>query len=101
MPGRIEAVHQGPLTLRMMPLGAITCVARLVRVFYSKDCPPPDLPPLAVPWWCGPYAWLFVDAQAIEPVPCRGMQKIWTVPVATADEVRRRWKMAREAAKDG
>lgn len=33
------------------------------------------------PWWIGPYGWLLDDVRALpEPVPCRGMQKLWRVP---------------------
>lgn len=32
------------------------------------------------PWWVGPVGWLLDDVIAIEPVPCRGAQGLWTVP---------------------
>lgn len=32
------------------------------------------------PWWIGPVGILLIEATAIEPVPCKGMQGYWTVP---------------------
>lgn len=32
------------------------------------------------PWWIGPVGWLLDDVIAIEPIPCRGAQGLWTVP---------------------
>lgn len=33
------------------------------------------------PWWCGPVGWLLDEVQALpEPVPCRGMLGLWTLP---------------------
>lgn len=47
------------------------------------------------PWFFGGVGWLIGDAVAIEPVPCRGFQKLWKVPDAIADEVRARFRVAR------
>lgn len=52
----------------------------------------------ATPWWMGPIGWVLDNVTAIDPVPCRGAQKLWRVPDPAADEVRRRWKEARHAA---
>lgn len=33
-------------------------------------------------WWGGPYGWLIDDVQALpEPIPCKGRQGLWDVPV--------------------
>lgn len=49
-------------------------------------------------WWMGGIGWLLDDVTAIEPVPCKGAQGLWTVPPDVADEVRRRWRAARRVA---
>lgn len=50
------------------------------------------------PWWAGPVGWLLDDVTAIDPVPCKGAQGLWTVPPAIAAEVRKRWDAARAAS---
>lgn len=51
------------------------------------------------PWARGPFLWVLEDVTAIDPpVPCRGLQKLWTVPAAEADTVRERYRAARRAA---
>jgi hypothetical protein len=88
---RIQAVHgDRPLTLRMLPLGAITCVARLARVVTSGD----DLSEKARPWFFGPFGWVFEDVQEFEAIPCRGFQKLWVIPPDVASRVRAAWKLA-------
>lgn len=47
------------------------------------------------PWFFGPYGWLLRDVVAIEPVPCRGFQKLWALPAAVEAEVRRRVEVPR------
>lgn len=33
------------------------------------------------PWWCGPVGWLLDEVQALpEPIPCKGMLGLWTLP---------------------
>lgn len=32
------------------------------------------------PWFTGPIGWTLEDVVAIEPVPCRGSQGLWTLP---------------------
>lgn len=32
------------------------------------------------PWWVGPVGWYFRDLVAIEPVPCKGAQGLWSLP---------------------
>ena len=87
---RLDAVHTGELTLRMLPLGAIVAVARVTGYVG------PDGPHCVDPWFCGPYGWHLDDVQEIDPpVPCRGMQKVWVVPNDVAAVVRERWAAAR------
>ncbi len=71
------------------PVGAIVGIVRIARV-----CGPDDVPPEQTQWAFGPWCWLLDEVRAIEPVPCRGHQKLWRVPDDVADEVRRRWKKA-------
>lgn len=46
-------------------------------------------------WWIGPVGWLLDDVLAIEPVPCRGAQGLWTVPADVEALVRARVEEAR------
>lgn len=50
-----------------------------------------------LPWFCGPFGWLLDEAVAIAPVPCRGRQKLWTLPDDVECVVRERWDAARAA----
>lgn len=50
----------------------------------------------ADPWFFGPVGWMLGGAVAIEPVPCRGWQKLWAVPMEIADQVRARFAAARQ-----
>jgi hypothetical protein len=50
----------------------------------------------ASPWAAGPFLWVLEDVVRIDPpVPCRGFQKLWTVPPAITDVVRERFVVAR------
>ncbi len=71
------------------PSGVIVGVVRIARV-----CGPDDVPPEQIRWAFGPHCWVLDQVRAIEPVPCRGHQKLWRVPDATAEQVRARWKAA-------
>lgn len=51
------------------------------------------------PWFFGPVGWQLGDAVAIEPVPCRGAQKLWRVPADVADAVRAAFRKARGSAR--
>jgi hypothetical protein len=36
-------------------------------------------------WFFGPYGWILDDIrELVEPIPCRGRQKLWTVPTPLA-----------------
>lgn len=86
-----------------LPLGAVVAVARVVgyvedvgsdiRAFGGRPSWAPADPTLLYGsgwWFLGPYGWLLDDvARLSEPVPCRGMQKVWSLPrdVAQAVEV--------------
>lgn len=42
------------------------------------------------PWFFGPFGWLLADPVAFDPVPCRGAQGLWALPVEVEAEVSRR-----------
>jgi hypothetical protein len=73
------------------PKAVITCVAKLAEVVTSYRCSR---------WRSGTrYAFRLEDVvRLLEPVPCRGGQKLWTVPAAIYCQVRGQWKRAREAS---
>ena len=53
------------------PQGAIVATATLADVVTESDSP----------WFRGPYGWVLADVVALaEPVPCKGRQRLWTVP---------------------
>jgi hypothetical protein len=41
------------------------------------------------PWLSGPYGWVLEDPRSLrEPIPCKGAQRLWTVPGAIEEEIR-------------
>jgi hypothetical protein len=51
----------------------------------------------ASPWATGPWLWVLRDIVPIAPVPCRGFQRLWTVPDDVAGKVREAYRAARAA----
>lgn len=40
-------------------------------------------------WWMGPYGWVLSDPVPLkEPVPARGLQKLWRVPAEVLEQIR-------------
>jgi hypothetical protein len=92
--------------------GAIVAVAHLAGAVQVAEAEPGRLAVVRVlgdvvahapeaaasPWARGEWLWVLADVVAIEPVPCRGLQKLWTVPSNVADQVRERYAAARRAA---
>lgn len=74
--------------------GAIIAVVKLERFVKRAE----DLPEHQRRWFSGPFGWLFSEQVAIDPVPCKGAQGLWTVPSSAYDAVRRRYAEARRAA---
>lgn len=69
------------------PVSAIECLVRFGgAVTHSED-----------KWFFGPYGWVLTEAVMIEPVPCRGFQKLWGVPDELLETVRVRFAAARAA----
>ena len=52
---------------------------------------------ISSPWFFGPVGWVIDDAVSIAPVPCRGRQRLWTLPADVERVVRERWGEARAA----
>lgn len=52
----------------------------------------------ASPWASGPWLWVLQGVVAIDPpIPCRGFQKLWSVPAPIAEQVRKAIKARRAA----
>ena len=66
-----------------LPMGAIVAVARYQGLVMEDD---------ENEWFCGPYGWQLDDVRAIEPVPCRGFQRLWKIPDDVLAVVRERWR---------
>jgi hypothetical protein len=65
-------------------LGAIVAVARLEAIVTDSEDP----------WFYGPYGWVLRDITSIEAVPCRGAQRLWSLPRETLHQVRANFKKA-------
>ena len=85
---KIGADCPHPVSVRTMPYGAIVGVARVTGWVRESESP----------WFVGPVGWVLDDVVAIDPVPCRGAQGLWTVPDDVLAIVRERWKAARASA---
>lgn len=74
------------ITLGDAIIPGIFAVCRLGPVFTSS----PDY------WFDGPFGWRLDDLVPLpEPVPCRGAQKLWSVPEAAVRTVREGFRRAR------
>lgn len=76
--------------------GAVIGIATVERVVRSTATPgfdsshPGTLTDYERLWYFGPYGWLLRDVVRLsKPVPCRGFQLFWTLPVDVQAEVRR------------
>lgn len=72
----------------VFPTGIIA-VAKLGRVVeHSAD-----------PWFEGPFGWVLSDLVAMpKPIPCRGAQKLWTLPRDVHERVRVAYREAKQCA---
>jgi hypothetical protein len=63
---------------RMKLQSAIVCTAVIAAVVRES----------ANPWFAGPIGWVLRDVETlVTPVPCRGMQGLWTVPPQVEAEI--------------
>lgn len=67
---------------RVWTHGAIVAVARLHRVVTESDSP----------WFFGPFGWELTDVRAIQPVSCKGRQRLWRLPQDVEQVVLRRYR---------
>lgn len=74
----------------LIPFGAIVAVAEGISCHHAGDCQRPWQRGGCSPWGArGQYHWSWTALHVLaEPVPCRGYQKLWTVPENTERAVR-------------
>jgi hypothetical protein len=78
------------------PMGALVGIVTLTGAHHAMRCTRNALPrnTYCSPWAVGlQYHWELSHPQAIEPIPCRGMQGVWDVP----DDAAAILRAAREA----
>lgn len=64
--------------------GAVVAVATVGGTFYDRR----EVP--ANPWFSGPIGWHLACVKALQtPIPCRGAQGLWTLPLEVELEIRR------------
>jgi hypothetical protein len=68
----------------------VATVANAVRVGAVNARHHPDrLTEAERRWFVGPWGWVLRDVRALpEPVPCRGYQMLWTLPLDVEEQVR-------------
>lgn len=76
---------------------AIVAVAVIDRIVDSAD----DSPGWDDPWFVGAFGWYLRDVVKIDPVPCKGAQKLWEVPAPVLRQVRTNWRAARDRVVNG
>jgi hypothetical protein len=81
------AIHTAMPEADAFVMGAVVAVAKLVSVVTESDDP----------WFRGPYGWVLSEVTAIEPVVCRGYQKLWPLDQPTLALVRARFAQALKA----
>lgn len=81
-------------TRKEITQAAIVAVAVIDRIWDSAD----DSPGWDDPWFVGAFGWVLRDVVRIDPVPCKGAQKLWEVPAPVLERVRANWREAKRAA---
>jgi len=70
--------------------GAILGVVRFRSIRRMISPVPPEWPSAIGDWACGPWLWEIDEVVALRsPVPCRGMQRLWNLPLRIEREVER------------
>lgn len=93
----VELLGSNAPPLEKRPSG-IVGIARIVGVVHDESDDEHFaslMDPEDEKWFFGPIGWVLRNAIAIPTVECRGMQKLWTVPRAIAEEVERRARAAK------
>lgn len=88
-----------------MTTGAIVGVAKLTGVITVEGAkvdaiehPDPGGKLRSSPWLTGPFGWVLEEQRPfLEPVPCRGMQGIWSVPEELRPQLELQWKRSASA----
>lgn len=70
--------------------GAIVAVGILDRVTTNED----DSLAWDDPWFMGAYGWYFREVVKIDPVTCKGAQKLWVVTPKILAQVRENYRVA-------
>jgi hypothetical protein len=73
---------------QVLPSGAVVGVAKLVTV---TECDPD-------PWFFGPIGWVLGEVAAVDPIPCRGHKKLWTLPPDVLETLRTALRAQRRPA---
>ncbi len=83
-----ESPFREALQGHQIPRGAIVAVVRLTGCLRTTDSQP-SYPECAFGNYDdGRFAWVLERVRAIEPVPCRGRQRLWDVPEDVEARVR-------------
>lgn len=68
------------------PPGMIIAIARYCETVEYSDSP----------WFFGKYGWVLDEVTAIDPVPCRGQQRLWDLPENVIWQVRSNFQQAQK-----
>ena len=99
----LESVHWIQTTFGIavpanLVLGAVVGVGKLVSVLdYDQVEEELQEGEAMDPWFVGPKGLVLDEVLSIDPVKCRGMQKLWTLPDGVYQQVRANWRHARNA----
>lgn len=85
LPRHVGAFQSALMERLASECGSIIAVARLTGWIDAS----------ASPWFFGPIGWTLADVVAIDPVPCRGAQGLWTLPPDVLARVERAMILAR------
>lgn len=89
---RIEEILGVRLEREDCTFGAVIATAVLAR--WTED--PLTIRPAHRRWFFGPWGWLLIRIEAIEPIPCRGYQKLWNLPREVGEQLILRDRIALE-----
>ena len=77
--------------LEAMSFGSVVAVAKLAGILRKRPAGP------QARWWAGPLAWDLYEVVTLpSPVPCRGMQGLWSLPEDVFEAVVEQWSKGDE-----